>query len=372
MVQDLSYRIMDVDERIAQINARLKVARVRATIERRGNKLWLRGTLPPKPRNEQTKPYRQKLALGVNATMAGIQEAEKRAKLLSAQLDAKEFRWEDWSEVGGTEEEKPETVEQALKRFEEKFKPDMKPITWKTDYYNVFKWLDTEKDLTIDLLEEVLDQTKAHTRTRRRFSLALGKSAESAGLKNNFKSMRGKYSASEVEPRDLPNDEKIVEGFHSINNPGWRWVYGMLATYGLRNHEVFYLDTTDLGAGQSPEIFVREGKTGKRLVWPCYPEWVDEFGLRKKCLPNVTGKEHKDYGQRVTKFFGRTFDFTALDLRHRWAIRTLEFNWPYALAAMQMGHSVKEHERTYHRSITAETHRKVFNLLVLKSDRPRH
>jgi hypothetical protein len=26
-----------------------------------------------------------------------------------------------------------------------------------------------------------------------------------------------------------------------LTNPAWQWVYGMMATYGLRNHEVFFL-----------------------------------------------------------------------------------------------------------------------------------
>jgi hypothetical protein len=38
----------------------------------------------------------------------------------------------------------------------------------------------------------------------------------------------------------LPSDEVIVEWYDRIPNPTWRYVYGIMATYGLRNHEVFF------------------------------------------------------------------------------------------------------------------------------------
>ncbi len=56
-------------------------------------------------------------------------------------------------------------------------------------------------------------------------------------------------------------------------------------------------------------------------------------------------------------------------MRHAWAIRTLECDIPYALAAMQMGHSVTVHERTYHRWIRKETHQKAFDAVMWRCDR---
>jgi hypothetical protein len=48
-----------------------------------------------------------------------------------------------------------------------------------------------------------------------------------------------KYSPKRVSPRDLPDDRTVAEIGLSIKNSAWRWIYGMMATYGLRNHEVF-------------------------------------------------------------------------------------------------------------------------------------
>lgn len=346
---------------------------MRVSVERRGSKLWLRGTLPPKSGSDQTKPYRQKLSLGVNATSAGVQHAEKQAKLLSAQLDTNQFDWKEWGQSSEETEQVPKlgTVGDWIAKFEAEFRPAVESVTWKTDYHNVLKHLNSDQEISVELLRGAIARTKPNTRTRRRFTLTLSKLAQFAGLEANFKALQGSYSATQVDPRNVPDDRTLAEGFYQIKDPGWRWVYGMLVTFGLRNHEVFYLATEELEQYKSYMVTVLEGKTGSRLVWGCYPEWIEQFSLMNKVLPNVTGKEYQDYGQRVTKFFERTFSFTALDVRHRWAIRTLEFGLPYELSAMQMGHSVKVHEETYHRWITADTHQKVYNALMLRNDRPR-
>ncbi|MFY7929626.1 MAG: hypothetical protein ACOVS5_12215, partial [Oligoflexus sp.] len=109
-------------------------------------------------------------------------------------------------------------------------------------------------------------------------------------------------------------------------------------------------------------------------VWACYPEWIERFQLRDRKRPNIKeGMEHVQYTSKTSKYFreGLNLPFTALDLRHRWAVRTLEFGLPYELAAKQMGHSTAVHERTYHRWITAETHQRAYDALTQRADRPR-
>jgi integrase len=168
----------------------------------------------------------------------------------------------------------------------------------------------------------------------------------------------------------LPSDEEIVMTYYGQDDPGWRWVYGMIATFGLRSHEVFYLDIRNLVDGGSM-VHVLEGKTGKRMVWACYPEWIEQFKLRDRILPPITGKSHEDYTQRVCKFFGRCpGNFTALDLRHCWAVRTLLCGLPVEVAAKQMGHSVAVHEKTYHRWITQDVHQRIYDAVMQRPDRP--
>jgi integrase len=354
-------------DRLAKANGRLKAANVGVSVERIGKSLYLVATLPPRPGSHKTRAHQQRIATGWRINAASIELAEKEARKVGALVDCEEFSWEPY--LKGTALE-PKTVSDWVTRFTAEFQETVAPITWKKDYHNAFVKLPADEPLTVELMKEVLRDVKQHSRTRRRCALAFGKLANYAGLEANFKPMQGNYSASEVEPRDLPDDRQIAEYYYQIKNPGWRWVYGMIAAFGLRGHEPFYLDIEALLDG-GHMVHVKEGKTGRRMVWACYPEWVDRFNLRSRILPDVTGKQHADFTERVCKFFGREIPFHALDLRHRWAVRTLEFGLPCELAAKQMGHSVAVHERTYHRWISADTHQRAYDVLMMRDDRPK-
>lgn len=357
---------MDISGKLAQSNGRLKASSVGVKIEQHGDRLYLRATLPPKPGSEKLEPYQQRISLGIYANPAGLKEAETEARKVGALLACREFTWEPYLRTAA----RGETCGDWVERFAGQFKPTVAAVTWTTDYQRVFDQLPAGKPLTVELLRSVIETTEPNSRQRRRFSQTLGKLANFAGLEADFKHLQGKYSASEVEPRDLPDDRTLAAGWYQVRDPGWRWVYGMMLVYGLRNHEVFYLDTESLQTGQ-PMVYVLEGKTGKRMVWPCFPEWINEFNLRSPIFPDVSGTQHHHYGHRVTKFFGREFPYTALDVRHCWAVRTLECSWPIEVAAAQMGHSVAVHSKTYHHWIKADTYQRIFDALMNREDRPR-
>ena len=142
-----------------------------------------------------------------------------------------------------------------------------------------------------------------------------------------------------------------------------------MATYGLRNHEVFFCDAPweqlrqrasagALGRTPNAEIIIRETtKTGRHEVWPFYPEWVERFNLTHGELPKINTDLNKTtlqrIGQQVTTQFRRyKIPFSPYDLRHAWAVRTILMGLPDAVAARMMGHSVQVHNRTYHRWMT--------------------
>ena len=105
--------------------------------------------------------------------------------------------------------------------------------------------------------------------------------------------------------------------YDDIPNPAWRFVYGMMATYGLRNHEVFFCDCTQLKSGSADSSNSSEAvievlpttKTGSHEVWPFYPEWVQRFDLGAVNLPNIktdlTETTLQRVGQQVTTQFRR-------------------------------------------------------------------
>ncbi|MEP0959441.1 hypothetical protein [Microcoleus sp. FACHB-1515] len=229
--------------------------------------------------------------------------------------------------------------------------------------------MDWSQPLTIEALRAAIEAVAADSRQRKRFCISLGKLAEFAGLSVNFDELRGRYSARSVDPRSLPSDETIAAWFGEVPQM-WRWVYGVMACYGLRNHEVFYLNTIELQRG-GWFVSVTEGKTGMRTVWPCYPEWIEQFDLRSPVLPDVSGRSHSDLGHRVTQMFRRrNVPFHPYDLRHAWAVRTMLFGLHDALAAQQMGHSRQVHSDIYHHWISQGEHQRAFEALMLRSDRP--
>ena len=358
-------------DRINQANGRLRAAKVGVTIQQLGNRLYLKATLPPKPGAAKTRHHQQRIALGIHANPAGISLAEKEARKVGALLDCGEFSWAPYLSLP-TSDSSPGTAAYWVQKFEAEFRNSVAEITWETEYEAVFRQLQLDQPLTPDLLRTAIDRTSPNSRHRRRYCTSLGKLARFAGLECDFKSLQGNYSAKQVDPRSLPTDAAIAQLWHSFKNPAWRWVYGMIATYGLRSHEVFYLDSQDFEKGKSDMIIVLEGKTGGRLVWPFYPEWIDQFELRRKLLPAISGRKHSDYTNKVSKYFYEhpELTFTALDLRHCWAVRTLEFGLDVSLAAKQMGHSVKVHHETYHHWISGDVHQRAYKILLANPARP--
>ncbi|MEO1133684.1 MAG: site-specific integrase, partial [Cyanobacteria bacterium J06639_1] len=243
--------------------------------------------------------------------------------------------------------------------------------TWKKHYRAIFRRLPQERELTPQILLDAVTATKADTASRKQACIVTGALGKFAQIEFDPKPYRGSYSPKRAKPRDLPDDNTIAEWFYKIQNPSWRWVYGILACYGLRPHEVFHIDPDSLQ--EEPGILtLKDGKTGGRRIWPCYPEWWREFGLGTIQLPAVHGRANSELGERVTQYLRRNarLPFVPYALRHCWAIRTLEFGLDLSLASQQMGHSVQVHTDLYHHWISDRHHQRAFELLMSREDRP--
>lgn len=190
--------------------------------------------------------------------------------------------------------------------------------------------------------------TKPNSRTRKKFCTVLGRLLKFFEIPNDLREYRGDYSVGSVAERQLPSDEQIVEVWGNIPNPGWQWIFGMLAAYGLRNHEAFFIDLETLR--QTGVCHVLEGKTYSGKVWAYPADWVELFGLRNPIVPPITlaGINHADIGGRVTTAFQRyKIPFNPYDLRHAFAQRLIRMGVDSRLAAAQMRHSHALHTKTY-------------------------
>ena len=179
----------------------------------------------------------------MRANGPNLKLAEKEARVVGALLAAKRFSWEPYQRKSSARE----TVGDWIQRFEKDYfqrrsRSPKTETTWRYDYQKVFSKLPQEELLTVELLRNVIKETTPDTRTRKRFVDVLTRFSKFAGLDVDFSSLKGTYSPKKVSPRDLPTDEKIAECFHALPDGTWKWAYGVMAVYGLRNHEIFYLD----------------------------------------------------------------------------------------------------------------------------------
>ncbi|MGB3294762.1 MAG: site-specific integrase, partial [Phormidesmis sp.] len=84
-----------LDVQVTALNRRLKAAKLGLQVERRGEKLNLRGTLPPRPGSPKLRPSQQRIPLGLPAHKAGLKQIERTAKVIAAQLIENTFDWQD-------------------------------------------------------------------------------------------------------------------------------------------------------------------------------------------------------------------------------------------------------------------------------------
>ncbi len=357
---------MDFETRLKQANACLKRDRIRSRIYRTGSKLYLRATLPPKPGSGKLIAHQQWISLNISATPEGLKAAVNQAKLVSSQLDCRLFRWEE------TKHDNPIVqTKQWIDKFRDRYflthpQNPKSETTWKIDYQAVYAKLPGNQPLTEKILEDAILSSAPNTRTRRRYVIAICALARFAGLSDQqLKTLMGNYSPRRAAPRDLPEDFHIAEIWAKIVSPEWRWAFGVIAAYGLRPHEVFLVNCESF-----PVLYVLEGKTSFRHCRPVYPEWAEQWELGNHLPPKCTAKNNRDLGSRVSHAFKRLeIPFRPYDLRHRWAIRSLEFGYDLSLAAAEMGHSVAVHSQLYHHWISESIHDKAFERLMSNPQR---
>ena len=240
-------------------------------MNRRGRKLALRGSLPKKP-GEGTGNKQRYIALGIHANPDGVKVAKAKAQRLESDLNMERFSWSDWENASSGAEGK--TAADWAKEFGVIKAGTIKASSFRADYEKPLASLPA-KALTEDLLiSHILGRSSPNTRKRKNDCTVFNQLAKFAGVPVDFTNIRGKYKPKPLSADDVPSDEEIEAIWESLKNPGWRWVYGMLATYGLRPHEVFRL--TDYKGLSSPtgKISISENsKTGARDVWPLPDKW---------------------------------------------------------------------------------------------------
>ncbi|AKG21803.1 hypothetical protein [Calothrix sp. 336/3] len=358
-----------IEKKIQAANQRLKAGRFKISIQKLGESLYLVATLPPKPSSKRLDNHQQRIALNLPARIDCVELAEKEARKVAVLRDCGQFDWDSYLKPT----QKVKTIGDWVEEFERDYfqrraRNYKTQTTWDTEYLYSFRRLPEESALTLEELNRAITSTEPDTKTRRRVCLALRSLARFSGLTLDISQLIGKYSPARVKPRDLPDDDFICQSFKKIPDPTWRWYFGMVATFGLRNHEPFHLDLNSFA--KNPTIApIMEGKTGARQVWAYHPDWVEKFGLTEFSVPDIKrDRSNREIGGACSKYFKKQeLPFTLLTLRHCWAVRTIEYGLDLSLASKQMGHSVNVHTNLYHHWIDARHHQAAYDRILTGS-----
>ena len=220
--------------------------------------------------------------------------------------------------------------------------------------------------------------------------------------------------------RRIPSTAAIQEWLDQVmdEDPLWGWLFAMVATYGLRPHEVWHIaelpDAQGMVSIGVAARHIKVTKTGFRVALPLPASWVERYRLggvngeqqleelRRRYVPKFVNEEGQPFdperdlvkrcdnnerlgavcchklrssdakaefelsnklyawvetapAQGKKKAQKRKERCVPYDLRHAYAIRARETTtWNYADVAAVMGHSPEVHRRTYLSEITEE------------------
>ncbi|MEM7591583.1 MAG: hypothetical protein AAF383_08690 [Cyanobacteria bacterium P01_A01_bin.83] len=398
--------VNEANEKLKQIGRQGK----RATIVAKKSSLSLQFTF----KDGKGRPQKNVGLGGIPVSADGIREAENIARLVTAQLVAGRFDWDWFNELIGkdaSEQSKQltckEMVEQYKKHhFREKKNSKTPKCSWLNRYGNIEKVIgELEKPITLPLIRQIISLSDNNSESRKNSLNGLATLLKHFN-NTDYKEVIKEYKTNNKikrKTRNVPNDKKIAETYFggftphlkcpkkNYNNfPQWQFLYGLLATYGLRIHEAWNIAnwdkpvtlknedwvTIDIDDDSSIEV-QRNGndlivpaildpnnkgyilcikddtKTGHRVAFTLYPEghnWIKEFNLLKELnLPDITdplgkvGKDETAYkcSHATCKWFNRRkYGFTPHDLRHAWNHRGHQLGYNHKALADSLGHSI--------------------------------
>jgi hypothetical protein len=341
-------------------------------------------------------------------------EAVKRAVAIAQEIDlaikANKFSWQDYPQwlpdelkPKKLESEKPKTIEEWIKEYETDYwSRKSQDKTSKQYYRDERNWkkgkLDYIKrvaDTKAIPCKEVFDEVcKNYPKSRKRNECcsAIKTFAHFCGLIDyDNKEYRLKKHQIEVRAKKLKrqlSEQEVEEWFNKFpqwdgnesqknQRKLWQWMYGMMATYGFRNHEVlniYNLDETYIDEHGKPHYpfidpilnprgtIYTEGKGVKRAAFLPQPrKWIEQFNLRdvpqdywrfRDEIKRLSGYEQEKAKQsKIHTFINflreHDFTFTAYNLRHAYNVKSHGLGIPITLIAQNLGHNVLQNTTTY-------------------------
>ena len=397
------YMDKKIEEKLTDINARLKASQTKVSIKKVGNTLQLRATLPLKP-GDTNKLGRSKkqyfISLGIPANLNGLKTAEEEAYELGKLIARKCFEWNVRYLGQKAERQEFKTFKQVLETLEkEYFSTRKRTIKSEHSFWHLYKrykqYFESDLPVTSENIIKIIKEIASPSSRNQAIRVARVFS-KIHGLEVNFKELK-----LPVVPNDryIPSDIEIIEAFEKYQSKGevskvrkdyrnsWklhRLVFGLIATYGLRPREVF--NQPDLEWFLSDENtdctwkVHKSNKTGYREVVPFVLEWVELFELKNPEAIDLLKQKTEQINsfhelshlvQTNARWFRRILDlpFEPYDLRHACAIRAHIQGLPIKASADNLGHSVEMHTKVYQRWFSLENRKQVMKSAINQKSR---
>jgi len=357
-----------LQKQLQKAQVRLREGNIGVALVQRGNRLYLRATLPPKVGSKKKDWHQQDIALGIYANTVGIERAEAEAKKVGALIALKEFDWEPY--LRRKQMPNAQLTEDLIKEYKNDYfirhgDTPKSRSSWASNEETYLNRLPTNEPLTEHLVSDAINKTPANTANRKKICEALSRLVKFSGLSMSidFKRLAGKVEPKE---RELPDDEEILNWYYKIPDSLAKDIYALLATFGFRPHEIYHLDLSGFQNGEDSVKVLGNTKTGEREAFPLYPEWSDEFSLRKIRLPDfqTERKSNRDLGHNLSIMFKRyKIPFPPYALRHSWARRSIDCGMDPRKAADSMGHKLDIHYQMYNKWFKKKDAQRAYKLL---------
>jgi integrase len=365
----------------------------------------------------------QQRGCGCSFTKDGIKEAEKIAELVTTQLSANNFTWEWFNALIGKKIESEKEQKYICKNLIEEykgywFKENKKLKKPDSAWYLRFRYIEivmsqSEEILSSEIVKEIISKTENGTRARTWLLQGLTHLLHYFDLVDYDRLIESYRVRNKpiLKKRNVPSDERIKivfrDGFIPHPRVGkkivyrynqWQFLYGLLATYGLRIHEAWNVANWDKPAilNRGDWLAIEENltgdedkykqyagekllipaildptntdkilcikhntKTGYRMAIPISPRgenWIEEFNLIQPFnIPDLKNPldTYGGYGAYICSartcrwFLRHNYGFTPHDLRHAYNHRGHELGYNPTLLSKSLGHSLEMNSTTY-------------------------
>ncbi|MEB3302003.1 MAG: hypothetical protein VKN56_08540 [Cyanobacteriota bacterium] len=312
-----------------------------ASINALRGRLYLLANLP---RRDGTPGLRQqRIALRLDDSAVNRRVANKQLRTLEQQLERGTFEWGYWLD----EESKAITWREAIAKLHRArvVLGRTGQSTWDVNYMGRLRQIPAGSACTTESMAKALERYDRATCSYKELFYLLRHLARLVAVPFPEVPLPTYNQAQLVE---VPTDEQIIAWVEGAQEPA-RWYWGMMATYGLRPHEVEGAQLIERDLCQ-----VQEGtKTGFRTVVPLPREWVDRFGLRKRRLrPRLAEVDRPDAAGKwlSVQIKKQGVPWRPYALRHAFAARLWREGGnrlDLYTAARLMGHTPTQHAKTY-------------------------